>query len=96
MIKQFKIAELRYIKKIMTAEICYFNTHYPTGHNFHTLFKKKKQKIIIDYFKGLLMTHHLDIFMSGKNLGLNGLKQYHICNHAYNQKKKKTLACDVA
>ncbi len=30
-------------------------------------------KTIIDYFKGLLMTHHLDIFMSGKNLGLNGL-----------------------
>ncbi len=26
-----------------------------------------------DYFKGLLMTHHLDIFISGKNLGLNGL-----------------------
>ncbi len=42
------------------------------------------------------MTHQLDIFMSGKKLGLNGLKQYHICNHAYNQKKKKTLACDVA
>ncbi len=36
---------------------------------FFTHFKK----IIIDYFKGLLMTHHLDIFMSGKNLGLNGL-----------------------
>ncbi len=33
----------------------------------------QKIKTIIDYFKGLLMTHHLDIFMSGKNLGLNGL-----------------------
>ncbi len=26
---------------------------------------------MIDYFKELLMTHHLDIFMSGKHLGLN-------------------------
>ncbi len=40
---------------------------------FFKHFSKKMQKIIIDYFKGLLMTHHLDIFMSGKNLGLNGL-----------------------
>ncbi len=39
---------------------------------FHTLFKTNS-KIIIDYFKGLLMTHHLDIFMSGKNLGLKRL-----------------------
>ncbi len=36
-------------------------------HNFSHTFTKKK---IIDYFKGLLVTHHLDIFMSGKNLGL--------------------------
>ncbi len=57
------------------------STHYPTGHNcdwtentiFLTLFQKKIKKIIIDYFKGLLVMHHLDIFMSGKNLGLNGL-----------------------
>ncbi len=57
------------------------STHYPTGHNcdrtentiFHTLFQKKKKKNIIDYFKGLLVIHHLNIFMSGKNLGLNGL-----------------------
>ncbi len=36
-------------------------TNYPTGHNF----QKKIKKIIIDYFKGLLVTHNLDIFMSG-------------------------------
>ncbi len=52
-------------------------THDPTGHycdNFSHTFPKKNQKITIDYFKGLLMTHHLDIFMSGeKKLGLNGL-----------------------
>ncbi len=30
--------------------------------------------IIIDYFKGLLMKHHLDIFMSGNVFGLNGCK----------------------
>ncbi len=30
---------------------------------------------MIDCFKGILMTHDLDIFESGKNLGLNGLKQ---------------------
>ncbi len=59
----------------MNAEICYFSTHYPTGHNFSHTFPKKIQKIIIDYFKGLLMTHHLDIFISGKNLGLNGLRR---------------------
>ncbi len=41
---------------------------------FHTLFQKEKQKKMIDYFKGLLMSHHLDIFMSGKNVGLNGLR----------------------
>ncbi len=39
-----------------------------------TIFRTFPKKIIIDYFKGLLMTHHLDIFMSGKNLGLNGFK----------------------
>ncbi len=31
---------------------------------------------MIDYFKGLLMTHYLDIFMSVKNVGLNGLNTY--------------------
>ncbi len=45
----------------------------PENTIFHTLFQKKKKIIIIDYFKGLLMTHHLDIFMFRKNLGLNGL-----------------------
>ncbi len=25
---------------------------------------------MLDYFKGLLMTHHLDIFMSGKKIGI--------------------------
>ncbi len=54
-------------------------THYPTGHNCshhfsHTFPKKKNPQIIIDYFKGLLMTHYLDIFMFVKNLGLNGLR----------------------
>ncbi len=56
-------------------------THFPScvtvvniKRNFsHTFPKKKILKIIIDYFKGLLMTHNLDIFMSGKNLRLNGL-----------------------
>ncbi len=67
------VAGLRYITIFMTVEICYFSTHYPTGHNFSHAFP---QKIIIDYFKGLLMTHNLDIFMSGKNLGLNGLSGY--------------------
>ncbi len=28
---------------------------------------------MIDCFKGILMTHDLDIFESGKKLGLNGL-----------------------
>ncbi len=48
-------------------------THYATGHNwsqFFTHFSKKKKIIIIDYFKGLLVTHHLDIFMSGKKIGI--------------------------
>ncbi len=40
---------------------------------FHTLFQIIITRII-DYFKGLLMPHHLDIFMSGINLGLNVLK----------------------
>ncbi len=41
----------------------------------HKTIKKKlyKKTYIIDYFKGLLMTHRLDFFMSGKNLRLNGL-----------------------
>ncbi len=80
MIKEFKIAGLRYITIFMTAEICYFSTHIippvtvVTDHKtqFFTHFHKKIQKIF-DYFKCLLMTHHLDIFMSGNNLGLNGL-----------------------
>ncbi len=41
-----------------------------TNHKTHTFPLNKKN---IDYFKGLLMTHHFDIFMSEKNLGLNGL-----------------------
>ncbi len=57
-------------------------THYLTGHNgdrpqntnFYTLFQKI-HKEIIDYFKGLLTTHNLDIFMSRKNVGLNGLSR---------------------
>ncbi len=55
-------------------------THYPLGTivtdhktQFSHTFPKQFQKIIIDYFKGLLITHHLDIFMSGKKMGLNGL-----------------------
>ncbi len=55
--------------------------HYPTNYKtqfFHTLFQKKKKKKKKKgkqkaYFKGLPMTHHWDIFMSGKKLGLNGL-----------------------
>ncbi len=35
-------------------------THYPTGDDHKTQLKKN---IIIDYFKGLLMTHHLDLFI---------------------------------
>ncbi len=31
---------------------------------------------MIDCFKGILMTHDLDIFESGKNLGLNGLSVF--------------------
>ncbi len=65
----------------MTAEICDFSTPLippvtivTEQNNFHTLFPKNVKKIIIDYFKGLLMTH-LDIFMSGKNLELNGLTE---------------------
>ncbi len=57
------------------------HTHYPTGHNcdrpensFSHTFPKKIQNTMINYFKGLLMTHNLDIFMSGKNLGLNGVE----------------------
>ncbi len=76
MIKQFKLAELRYITIFMTAEICDFSTRIipPTiKHNFSHTFPKKCQNIFSDYFKGLLMTHHLDIFISGKNLGLNRL-----------------------
>ncbi len=66
----------------MTVEICYVSTHIippdtiVTEHKtqFFTHFSQKIIiLIIIDYFKGLLVTHHLDIFMSGKNLGLNGL-----------------------
>ncbi len=80
MIKQFKIAGLRYITIFMTAEICYFSTHITppvtivTEHKtqFFTHFSKKNI-FFFYYFKGLFMTHHLDIFMSGKNLGLNGL-----------------------
>ncbi len=81
MIKQFKIAGIRYITIFMTAELFYFSTHIipPTiKHNFSHTFPKKCQKIIIDYFEGLLMTRHLDIFMSGKNLGLNGLSKNHV------------------
>ncbi len=53
---------------------------------FFTHFSKKTEKIIIDYFKGLLVTHHLDIFMSGKNLGLNGLnrKPFHFLGNNNN------------
>lgn len=36
----------------------------------------------IVYFIGLLMTHHLNIFMSGKKLGLNGLSYIYIL-HGY-------------
>ncbi len=32
------------------------------------------QKSIIDYFKGLLMTHNFDIFMSGKTKRVNVMK----------------------
>ncbi len=48
-----------------------------TDHKTHifTHFSKKIHKEIIDYFKGLLTTHNLDIFMSGKNVGLNGLSR---------------------
>ncbi len=83
MIKQFKIAELRYTTIFMTADICYFSTHIiPPNikHNFSHTFPKKILKIFIDYFKGLLMTPHLDIFMSGKNVGLNGLKLCSVLN----------------
>ncbi len=78
MIKQIKIAGLRYIIIFWLQK--YFNSvqtlsHrsqlWPTIKQFFTHFSKKKKKI--DYFKWLLMTHHLDIFMSGKKLGLNGL-----------------------
>ncbi len=52
-------------------------THYPTGHDhFSHTFPQTFKKIIIDYFKGLVMTHHLDIFMSGKNVGLNRVKTH--------------------
>ncbi len=66
-IKLFKIAVLRYITIFMTAEICYFSTHIippvtiVTEHKtqFFTHFSPKKEKMIIDYFKGLLW----DIFL---------------------------------
>lgn len=56
-------------------------THYPTGHisdpthetHFFTYF-------LIDYFKSLLMTRDLDVFMSWKDLGLNGLSLFHELN----------------
>ncbi len=49
-------------------------THYPTiVTEYKTQFFQKKKNFFFDYFKGLLMTHNLDIFMSGKKLGLNGL-----------------------
>ncbi len=35
----------------------------------YTFPKKTKKNIMLDYFKGLLMTHHWDIFMSGKKIG---------------------------
>ncbi len=46
---------------------------------FFSHFSPKKK--IIDYFKGLLMRHHLDIFMPGKNLGLNGLMVMKLLMH---------------
>ncbi len=69
----------------MTAEMCYFITHIippvtvVTEHKtqFFTYFSKKNAKHIIDCFKGLLMTHHLDILMSGENVGLNRLIERH-------------------
>ncbi len=61
MIKQFKKAELRYIKKLWLQK--------------YVISVLDKAKIImIDYFKGLLVTHHLDIYMSGKYLVLNVLR----------------------
>ncbi len=39
----------------------------------------QKIKTIIDYFKGLLMTHHLDIFMSGiKRVNVAHIKNIYI------------------
>ncbi len=51
----------------MTAEICLRSIHNIPPSQFVTHLKK----IMIDYFKGLLMTHHLDILISGKNWDLN-------------------------
>ncbi len=46
------------------------NTYHKTK---LTHFSKRFSKTIIDYLKGLLMTHRLDIFISGNNLGFNRL-----------------------
>ena len=61
-------------------------THYPTivtDHKTHffTYFVMKNKKIMMDHLKGLLMTHDLDILMSGKNLGLNGLRNGNANQH---------------
>ncbi len=45
---------------------------------------------MIDCFKGILMTHDLDIFESGKNLGLNGLsKKKNVCERLIFEPSKK-------
>ncbi len=85
MIKLFKISGLRYITIYKTAEIFYFSTHtiphrwdncdQTQNTFFHTVKKiKNYNNNNIDYFKGLLMTHHLDIFMSGKKCGIERVK----------------------
>ncbi len=41
------------------------------GHRMSKHFSRtNNKKKYIYYFKGLLMTHHLDIFMSGKKTGI--------------------------
>ncbi len=45
----------------------------------HTLFHKN-YKIMIDYLRGLLTTYHLDIFLSEKISGFNGLIKVRSCH----------------
>ena len=47
---------------------------------------KMLKKYMIGYFKGLVMTQDKDIFMSGKNVGLNGLNTVsHACSMNHKQ-----------